>query len=407
MTDIAIAGQLRRRIGPTAVAPALDRAGAGEVLVGAAPFSELRDDWLSLAELQPGPVLYQLPDLLAAWARHFGNANRLPATVVVRRSGRPVLIWPLVMERRGPLRVARGAGTPIGQYDDALLEPGTEPHDIAARALDAVTRDIGPDLIVLERVRADSALKAMLGGLPPLALPEGAPYSDTSGGTAALMAGLKPRVVRQQKKRVRRFEEEGRVDFAVARNADEAQSWLAAAMAIKRDWLRSTGRLSRAFVRPETANCLADLAKMLAHAGAEPRMVISKLSLDGRTAAIEMGFVHRGTYHLYLGAFAPELAKFGPGNILTERVLDWCAENGIARYDMMAPRSRNKSEWQSGEVLVADYALPLTLAGRVYASMVLGRIEPALRNAFYALPTPIRSAISGRTLRNINRGPVS
>jgi CelD/BcsL family acetyltransferase involved in cellulose biosynthesis len=407
MTDLAITGRVRRSRSGSGLARPAKRSGWTEVISGTGIYAELRDDWLRLAELQPGPVLFQMPDLLTAWARHFGTASGSAATVIIRRSGRPVLIWPLFTERCGFLRIARGAGAPIGQYDDALLDPVCDARDVAASALEALRREIRPDLIVLERVRADSALKAMLGDLPPRTFPEAAPYSDTFGGTAALMAGLKSRVVRQQKKRVRRFEEEGRVVFEVAQNAERAQSWLAEAMAIKRDWLRSTGRLSRAFVRPATGNCLADLANTLARSDAEPRMVVSRLSLDGRTAALEMGFVHRRTYHLYLGAFAPELGKFGPGNILTERVLDWCAENGIHRYDMMAPRSRNKSEWQSGEVLVADYALPLTLAGRAYAATVLGRIEPALRNAFYALPPPIRSAISGTTLRNINRGAVS
>ena len=97
-------------------------------------------------------------------------------------------------------------------------------------------------------------------------------------------------------------------------------------------------------------------------------MVVSRLTLDGRTAAIEMGFRHRDTYHLYLGAFAPEFAQLGPGNVLTERMLGWCAENGIMRYDMLAPRSRNKAEWQSGEVGVVDFALPMTWRGRLYAA---------------------------------------
>ena len=89
-------------------------------------------------------------------------------------------------------------------------------------------------------------------------------------------------------------------------------------------------------------------------------MVVAKLTLDGRTAAIEAGFIHRATFHLYLRAFAPEFANLGPGNILTERMLEWCADNAIERYDMLAPRSRNKAEWQSGEVAVADFALPMT-----------------------------------------------
>jgi CelD/BcsL family acetyltransferase involved in cellulose biosynthesis len=128
-------------------------------------------------------------------------------------------------------------------------------------------------------------------------------------------------------------------------------------------------------------------------------MLVSRLSLDGRTAAIEMGFCHRDSYHLYLGCYAPQFAKSGPGNILTERVLEWCAENGIERYDMLAPRSRNKSEWQSGDVAVLDFAIPLTAAGRFYKEAVLVRFSPALRNLFYALPAPLRTAIAASALR--------
>jgi CelD/BcsL family acetyltransferase involved in cellulose biosynthesis len=129
-------------------------------------------------------------------------------------------------------------------------------------------------------------------------------------------------------------------------------------------------------------------------------MVVAKLSLDGRPAAFEAGFRHAGTFYLYLRAFAPELAAFGPGNVLTEQMLRWCAENGIERYDMLAPRSRNKREWQSGEVAVVDFALPMSAGGRLYTQAGIKRIGPALRTSFYALPAPLRSALAGLTLRS-------
>jgi CelD/BcsL family acetyltransferase involved in cellulose biosynthesis len=138
---------------------------------------------------------------------------------------------------------------------------------------------------------------------------------------------------------------------------------------------------------------------VLVSADTSPRMVVSKLTLDGRTAAIEAGFCHHGAYHLYLGAFAPEFAKLGPGNVLTEKVLEWCIANGIKRYDMLAPRSRNKREWQSNEVAIVDFALPATLRGRLYAALVMKRLAPALRDAFYALPPRARSFIASMTLR--------
>jgi len=128
-------------------------------------------------------------------------------------------------------------------------------------------------------------------------------------------------------------------------------------------------------------------------------MVVAKLTLNGKTAAIEAGFAHRDTFHLYLRAFAPDVSNLGPGNVLTEHMIGWCVEHGFKRYDMLAPRSRNKAEWQSGEVGVADLVLPMTWLGRLYAATVPTHIGPKLRDAFYALPLKLRSAVAGMTLK--------
>lgn len=402
MSDMALAEGSRPAIDWTG---ASERSAAGallsaDVLTGAGAHNALQAEWQYLAGRQRGPVFFQSPALLAIWSRYFGKDGKDPlVTVVVRQDGDPIMIWPMQISRRGPVRIAQGAGAPIGQYDELLFDPACDPRQALNTALDALGRTLRPDVLMLERVRHDGALFSALGDAAPLGPAEGAPFSDLSGGMQDFMASLKTRVTRQQNKRVRRFEQEGQVGFAVAQNPEDAQAWLAEAMALKREWLRSTGRLSRAFLKPETSECLADLARSLTGAEAEPRMVVSRLSVDGRTAAIEMGFCHRGAYHLYLGAFEPDFGKLGPGNVLTEKVLEWCVENGISRYDMMTPRYRNKSEWQSDEVLASDFALPLTLAGRLYVNVVLNRVEPALRRAFYALPDSVRSGIAGRTLR--------
>jgi len=386
--------------------PALARTGRrafrAEAWRGPTAYRDLRADWLELAERQQGAIPFQTPDLLEVWARHFAQRPDALVTVVVRRpDGGAVLIWPLVIEATAGVRVARGAGAPVGQYDEILLDPSCNAVEAFAAARGELRRAAKPDLVVLERVRADGPLRTLLGDLAPMEPPEGAPYADLSGGFEPFMATLKTRVSRQQRKRVRRFEQEGTIDFAVASDAEQAQAWLAEAIELKRQWLRSTGRFSRAFTKCATVNTLADWAGALARPGAAPRVLVSRLSLDGRTAAIEMGVCHRGVYHLYLGAFAPELGKFGPGNVLTEKLLGWCAENGITRYDMLAPRSRNKAEWQTAETEVFDFALPLTWRGRAYADLVLRRLLPGMRRAFYALPDTLRARVAGVALHGL------
>jgi CelD/BcsL family acetyltransferase involved in cellulose biosynthesis len=371
-----------------------------EVLRGADAYAELQHDWHRLAGLQNGAILFQAKETLTAWANHFAprRAGRT-ATIVVRHEKRAILIWPLLIERRMLATVATGAGAPIGQYDEFLLDPEYDAETAMKVAIEALVETARPDFLFLERVRADGSLRRALGNTPPLFWAEGAPFADLSGGIEPFIASLKQRVARQQKKRVQRFRKAGRVAFEMASNPAEAETWLADAMAIKRKWLRSTGRISRAFVKQETGDCLADLARALSRPDASPRMIVARLTLDGRPAAIEMGFCQHGAYHLYLGAFEHDLAKFGPGNILTEHMLRWCAENGIHRYDMLAPRSRNKAEWQSGEVSVLDFALPMTLRGRLYVELFLKRLKPALKQLFYALPAPLRSLFAAMSLR--------
>ncbi len=401
MSDLAITGVAPRSIQRTTTQPTALRHGlVAKVLFGAEAYEKIGADWLRLAALQKGPVLFQTPALLIAWATHFTrNRPGLLATIVVMHQDLPILIWPLLVERRGIFRVASGAGAPIGQYDEILLHPDYDGEAAFTAAMDMLAETVAPDLVSLERVRADSTLRAALAGAAPLSWAEGAPYTDLSNGMEGVRSTRKPRVARQQKRRIRTFSQTGQVDFRVASDPAEAGSWLSEALVLKRDWLRQTGRVSRAFTQPETGNCLVELAQALIGPDAFPRVVVSKLTLDGRTAAIEVGFCERDTYHLYLGAFHPEFARLGPGNVLTEKVLEWCVANGMTRYDMLAPRSRNKREWQSNEVAIVDFALAATWRGRLYAALVLKRLSPMLRDAFYALPPRVRSFIASRTLR--------
>lgn len=406
MSDVAVAGIRERSLAPIASAtPARSkRRLATEVFRGPDAYRALRAEWKLLAERQQSTSVFQSPDMLEAWSRHFATerADDL-VTVMVRKDGQAVLIWPLLIERSGLVRTARGAGSPIGQYDEILLDPDCDAVEAFEAAKEALVEAARPDLVLLERVRDDGTLRKALGRAEPSACSEGAPYADLSRGFPHLMASLKSRVVRQQRKRMRRFEQEGSIEFAVAANAEQAEAWLSEAIALKREWLRSTGRISRAFVRRETTECLTEFARTRSEPDAAPRMLVSRLTLDGETAAIEMGFCERGIYHLYLGAFAPAFAKFGPGNVLTEKLLRWCADNGFHRYDMMAPRSRNKGEWQSDEVLVFDFAIPTTLRGRLFVAIFLKRLLPAIRNAFYALPDSLRSRLAGFALRNLSK----
>ncbi len=362
------------------------------------------DSWLRLASVTRGSAVFQTENFISAWSPVFSRGRNQLRIVLVQRGEAVVGLLPVWIERGRLVTTARIAGAPVGQYDNVLIDPTADVGRVVDAACEALRAECGVDLLLLARVREDSALRAT--SRRPVRLgTETAPYAALDGGGAdAFMATLKSRVRRQQAKRKRQLAEIGTCEFAQASDPDEAAEWMTQAIRLKRGWLCQTGRLSQAFVDPRTVELLIAAAREGAGQTDEAtspghsRVVVSRLTVDGRTAAIEVGFVCRDTYYFYLGTFAPEFAKFGPGNVLTEAIIRTCVETGIRRYDMLAPDSRSKREWANGSVEVADLALPLSAIGRLHALIVHQVWRPAARWMFYMLPNAVRSRIADRFL---------
>jgi CelD/BcsL family acetyltransferase involved in cellulose biosynthesis len=120
-------------------------------------------------------------------------------------------------------------------------------------------------------------------------------------------------------------------------------------------------------------------------------VVLFRLTVDGRPAATELGFVDRGqrAFLSYLGAFSPEFAEGSPGTVLTAASIAWGIRNGLGRYDLLPPESDFKARWADERRAVYAAVIPLTRAGR--------SLEPLMRNGrdlartvFASLPTPLR-----------------
>ena len=392
-----------------AIATALPQAAEGlavEVLTGTAALRRHMPDIRRLAQTAHTFVVFQSTDIVAGWVRAVVDEDGRLATVVVRQGRGIVAVIPVELRRRGGIMTARLAGTPIGQYDEVLIDPAADPARVVAAAWAALRQTSGVDVIMLGRVRRDSALWAACAGAIRLGQPDEAPYADLgdhSGGDA-FVATLKDRVRRQLAKRRRQLADLGPCRFDHPATPEEAADWMRFALTMKRDWLTRTGRVSRAFASPSTSDFLVEAARAGYGPADRPvppggaRLLMSRLTVDGRPAALEAGFLCGSSYHLYLGAFANELARFGAGNVLTEAVLRACADAGVRYYDMLAPDSRSKREWATGSVTVTDLAVPLSGVGRLAVNVVHRALLPAARRVFYRLPLPVRTALADRLL---------
>jgi len=354
-------------------------------------------EWRDLAAAARGVTVFQTPEFIELWIATFLADN--PAqlkTALIYDKGNLAALVPLVVGRKGPLRTARLAGFPIAQYDDLLIRPTCNPQAVLSALGKAVAADIGAQVLLLNNVRQDSILSDILKtGAIAIGKPGLAPVANfTDGNIGAFTASLKKKVRKQLAKHRRDMEAIGPLTFSVAETPEQAASWMDDALKLKRLWLHTTGRVSRAFMDQRTDNCLIAMAKGLSGAPGPMRCVMSRLTVAGQSAAYEFGFIHRKTYHAYLGAFAPEFSRHSPGNLLTESLISRLAEGGIGRYDMLAPESRYKREWASSSVAVRNYALALSATGRIYLGIMHQTVIPAGRWLFYRMPKPLRAGLA-------------
>jgi CelD/BcsL family acetyltransferase involved in cellulose biosynthesis len=226
--------------------------------------------------------------------------------------------------------------------------------------------------------------------------PEVAPFAELSqfSDYPSYLNSLSHKFRQGLRNRKRRLEKSGDVRFEMIAGGDAARAALADAIDLKRKWLVQRGAMSTAFVDTETKACLLDLA-------ADPATgaVVARLTIDGVPAAIRFGFEYRTTHFTYMGAFNDEFANLSPGRLLLEFVLSGFKERGLTRLDMLPPGAHDKAEWCSAAVGVADYTLPLTHAGRLYAELYQERIRPRLRWTWQHMPASLRSLIAALLLR--------
>jgi CelD/BcsL family acetyltransferase involved in cellulose biosynthesis len=351
-----------------------------------------------LEEVSAPSAIFQSHAQIRIWARHFvpaGGGIRLHVALV-RRNGVAVLILPLVIAGLPGLRIARMAGDPIAQYCEILADPTID----ASAAFDAAIASVkqaGADAIVFRRIREDSHLLKLARPLlrPPISR-QAAPFADLSrfADYRAYLKSLSHKTRHGLKNREHRLKNAGESRFEHTMGGRAARMALADAMDLKRKWLVQRGAMSSALLDTETKACLLDLTDDPATGS-----VVARLTVNDATAAIRFGFEYRNTHFTYLSAYDERFAGLSPGKLLMHFVLSSFKERGLQRVDMLPPAGRHKAEWCRSEVGVADYTLPLSEAGRLYAIVYQERVRPGLQRVWKRMPLSLRSLIAALLLR--------
>jgi CelD/BcsL family acetyltransferase involved in cellulose biosynthesis len=354
-------------------------------LVEAQPLTAaLASEWQELESRSPNATVFQSSAWCSAWLRASGKVGCTEETriLIVRRGGRPALLWPLAVRRAGPCRVLHALGEPATQYCDALIATGEQRGWLLDAAWSAIRswRDI--DLVEMRRVRTDAAVAA----LPALANVKAtgattAPFVDirlAAGGDAHRSSRTRNALKRHRRK----LAEHGEVAFEIVQDPNAKIRVVDEAVAFKRRWMIERGLWSDGYSHAAADEFTRALAQ-------QPDFRVSRLTVRGATAAVEAGYVMGGGYWSLTQSYDSRFAEHAPGRLLTWQFMEHCAAANIHMLDFLAPAYKYKREWSTGEIAVADYLVPLTIKGSLLAA-TLSCARPALKHLYRHMPASLR-----------------
>lgn len=325
------------------------------------------------------------------WANHYLPAARERggpslAIVTVRRDGRLVMLWPLAVERVAGLKVLHWMGEPVSQYGDVLAEDLPDRLSLLRQAWAYISARLGADAISLRKVRADSIIAPLLAELAfqQTAVAE-APYLDLSSAPDYAKYELRytGKARKNRRRLARRLGEQGPLALERHTGGAEAREAAPRAIALKREWIKQTGRLAPALADQRFAAFFANVAEgHVRPAGCGVTVMKSNGAPIG--IAIDITCGSRRAAHIIV--HDPKLDAFSPGTLLLEAWIKGASADGIAIFDLLAPAYAYKLDWADGTVHVGDFALGITLAGRAYVHLYLGFARRTAKAAAEALP---------------------
>ena len=351
-------------------------------------FEVLEAEWNALFERAGrGEQMFQTFNWLWHWANHFQAENTQSlAIVTVRRQSRLIAILPFCLENVAGLQQLVFMGAPVSQYGDVLVDQIGDRLDTLDRAIRFAVAETRAVVVRLTKVRDDAAIAPVLERFrTEMTGFEEAPFADLARAeTLERFNGrFSRKCLKNRRRQARRLEDHGATGLDWTLYGDAAADGARTAMALKRGWLKVRGHVSRAFADTRTDDFFADVC----NSGARPAGAqVSLLTSGGEVANAVIAITVKGRQAIHILAYGLKFEKCAAGLLHIERLVEHAFETGVATLDFLAPRHEYKLEWTDGSMRVADYAIPVTLVGKIFTDVYLKFAREHIKTAVKAAP---------------------
>lgn len=282
------------------------------------------------------------------WLRSFGSAGEFRA-VVVESHGVWSAMLPIMLRRRGPVRIARLPKHEVGIAPQLLIDAEADPEPIARKILDGV-RETGADLAWFDDMpESGSGWEAirMAGAESGRSFTESRKSFGRIGITgdwSTFHRSLSHNLRRTLTKAENRLAKLGQIEHLdlISFGADQWQESLEHFLRIENhNWKGEAG--SSILKTPLTADFFRQLTPLLAKTG---ELEILFLLCDQKPIAVDYGYRLDGTFYSHKIGYDQEYAACSPGQLLLARQIRRYFETGeCQRIDTLGPVSPTMRRW--------------------------------------------------------------
>ena len=333
--------------------------------------SDVADEWSALlADALAGP--YQNPRFLSSWTTHAGRAEGVRAVIALARDerGEAVALLPFCATRRLGVTVARFLGGSHVNYNMAVIRrdrldafAGAE----ARRLLAEIAEAAGFDSYHLV-----NQPDVWMGTPNPLASLPSQPSADQafSGPLApsleehlSLYVSAKSRS--NQRRKMRRFEERGTPRLYRADTPEQRRRLLDAYFQQKAEQFATRG-VDNVFERPGVHDFLAEACAL---DGGAPTVDLYGFDMDDEVVAVHGGVADSRRYcGMFISITSGEHAKYSPGEMLMNFVVEEQIRRGLASFDLGVGAATYKKMYCPNPEPLFDSIYGVTLKGRAVAA---------------------------------------
>jgi CelD/BcsL family acetyltransferase involved in cellulose biosynthesis len=315
--------------------------------------------------------VYQSREFLSVWMATIGKARRAQCVLFVVKDADkiPVLYLPLCVETR--------LGTRFLRFMDAGVADFNGPIQVADRHLDRgefldVWQQILsrlPRIDVVDLRKMPGRIGGMVNPLTHLACrPHGSSGHAIDLARWREVVATTSSIARMKKKIQRRYRKLGEVGTAAFLFNPSGPQWdhvMDRMFELKRvkyqdtsvpDFLSAPGvhDFYREIAAPERLGSVSHL---------------SALTCGGRVVSAHLGFVARGRFYYVFPAFDTEYRSFAVGQVLLERLVESCVDDGFATFDLGEGDASYKQDWAPQSQPLLSHERGLTTVGRMYARL--------------------------------------